>query len=169
MVLGMSLPAFTALHVALSLFGIAAWLEWLHGVLASRHYAFWTAAFLASTLLTSVTGFLFPFERVLPSHIFGVLSLALLAVTLPALYLHRLAGRWRWLYVVTGLAALYLNAFVAVVQAFLKLPFLQALAPTQTEPPFLAAQAALLIAFVVLGARGVRAFHPRPSTALRPA
>ena len=169
MVLGMSLSAFTTLHVVLSLVAIAAGLVWLYGVLMSAHYPAWTAVFLATTVLTSVTGFLFPFERVLPSHVFGVLSLAILTVTLLALYRFSLAGRWRWLYVVTGMVALYLNVFVAVVQAFLKLPFLQRLAPTQTEPPFIVAQGLVLIAFIALGVLAVRSFHPRASPALRPA
>jgi hypothetical protein len=106
---------------------------------------------------------------VLPSHVFGVLSLVLLPVTLIALYGQRLAGRWRWWYVVTGIAALYLNVFVAVVQAFLKLPSLQPLAPTQTEPPFFVAQGAVLIVFVVLGALAVRRFHPHAPPTLSPA
>ena len=160
MVLGMSLSTFTTLHVVLSLVGIAAGLVFLVGALRSAHYAGWTALFLSTTILTSVTGFLFPFERVLPSHVFGVVSLALLAVAVAALYGYRLAGAWRWLYVVAAVVSLYLNVVVAVVQAFLKLTFLQPLAPTQSEPPFLIAQALVLVAFVALGALAVRRFHP---------
>lgn len=160
MVLGMSLSAFTTLHVVLSLVGIATGLVFLAGALRSTHYAGWTALFLSTTILTSVTGFLFPFERVLPSHVFGVISLVLLAVAVVALYGYRLAGAWRWLYVVVAVVSLYLNVFVAVVQAFLKLPFLQPLAPTQSEPPFLIAQALVLVSFVALGTLAVRRFHP---------
>lgn len=166
MVLGMSISTFTTVHVVLSLVGIAAGLVWLLGLVRSQHLGRWTALFLATTVLTSVTGFMFPFEKVLPSHVFGVVSLALLAVTLPALYAFQLSGRWRWLYVVTGMIALYLNCVVAIVQAFLKIAPLRALAPTQTEAPFLAAQALLLVAFVALGFRALKRFHP---DATRPA
>ena len=169
MVLGMSLANFTLLHVVLSLVGIATGLVVLFGMITSRSFSGWTAAFLATTILTSVTGFFFPFERILPSHVFGVVSLALLAVTVVALYGYRLAGAARWLYVVTAVIALYLNAFVGVVQAFLKLPFFHALAPTQTELPFIIAQGITLIAFVALGYMAVRRFHPpEHSVMLRP-
>jgi len=160
MVLGMSLANFTLLHVVLSLVGIATGLVVLFGMVTSRSFGGWTAVFLATTILTSLTGFLFPFERVLPSHVFGVISLLLLAVAVTALYGYRLSGAARWLYVVTAVIALYLNAFVGVVQAFLKLPFFNALAPTQTELPFIIAQGITLIAFAVLGYIAVRRFHP---------
>src|SRR5688572_24262674 len=160
MVLGMSLANFTLLHVVLSLVGIVTGLVVLFGMVTSRSFGGWTAVFLATTILTSLTGFLFPFERVLPSHVFGVISLGLLAATVTALYGYRLSGAARWLYVVTAVIALYLNAFVGVVQAFLKLRFFNALAPTQTELPFIIAQGITLIAFVVLGYAAVRRFHP---------
>ena len=169
MVLGLSLANFTLLHVVLSLVGIATGLVVLYGMLTSRSFSGWTLVFLATTILTSVTGFLFPFERVLPSHVFGVVSLVLLAIAVVALYGNRLAGRARWIYVVTAVAALYLNAFVGVVQAFLKLPFLRPLAPTQTELPFILAQGITLIAFIALGYIAARGFRPQsqssPATA----
>jgi hypothetical protein len=165
MILGMSLSTFTTFHVILSLVGIATGFAWLASVLRSRQSGAWTAWFLSTTVLTSATGFLFPLEKLLPSHVFGVVSLVLLAVTLIALYRHRLAGSWRWLYLVTGIAALYLNVFVGVVQAFLKLSFLQPLAPTQSEPPFFVAQAIVLAAFVALGVLALRGFHPDPASA----
>ena len=93
-------------------------------------------------------------------HIVGIISLVVLAATLWALYVRHLAGAWRWIYVSTAVLALYLNVFVGVVQAFLKFPFLKALAPTQTEPPFVIAQAAVLVLFVVLGILAARSFHP---------
>lgn len=167
MVLGMSLATFTLVHVILSLIGIAAGLVVLYGMLTSRGFNGWTLLFLATTILTSVTGFLFPFERVLPSHIFGVISLVLLAIAVFALYGRRLAGSWRWIYVVTALAALYLNAFVGVVQAFLKISFLQPLAPTQTEFPFIVAQGITLLAFLALGVMAVRSFYPEPRAGAR--
>ena len=160
MVLGMSIEMFTRLHVVLSLVGIGAGLVVLRDMLGARRSAGWTAVFLVTTILTSVTGFLFPVDRVLPSHVFGVLSLVVLAVAVVALYGRRLAGPWRWLYVGGALLALYLNVFVAVVQAFLKVPFLRALAPTQAEPPFVVAQLIVLAAFVGLGLRAVTRFHP---------
>jgi hypothetical protein len=121
----------------------------------------WTSLFLITTVLTSVTGFFFPVVGFDPPRIVGVISLVLLAIAIPALYVFRLAGQWRWLYVVTAIAALYLNSFVGVIQAFQKLPFLQPLAPTHSEPPFAIAQAALALIFVVLGVMAVRGYHPQ--------
>ena len=160
MTLGLSLSAFTTLHVVISLIGIASGLVVLRGMLASQRLPGWTALFLATTILTSVTGFMFPFNGVTPGIVVGAISLVLLALALLALYALRLAGAWRWIYVATALASLYLNAFVGVVQAFQKLPFLQPLAPTQSEPPFAVAQLAVLALFLVLGILAVRRFHP---------
>jgi len=159
-ILGMSVPTFTILHVVLSLVGMLAGLIVLGGMLSSRKLEGWTALFLATTVLTSATGFLFPFVQILPSHIVGVISLAVLAVAIVALYVCRLAGRWRWIYVASAVFALYLNVFVGVVQAFLKIPSLKAMAPTQSEPPFVIAQAVVLVAFVVLGIPAAKSFHP---------
>jgi hypothetical protein len=165
MMLGLSLSVFTTLHVAVSLIGIAAGLVALYGMLASQRRAGWTALFLATTILTSVTGFMFPFNGLLPSHVVGAISLALLAVALLALYVFRLAGSWRWLYVAAAVAALYLNVFVAVVQAFRKVAFLQPLAPTESEPPFAVAQLAVLALFLGLGILAARRFHPATGAA----
>ena len=88
-----------------------------------------TAIFLLFTILTSATGFLFPFEKLLPSHIIGMLSLVLLAIACIALYGMKLSGAWRWIYVVTAMISLYLNVFVLVIQSFLKVRSLHALAP----------------------------------------
>src|SRR5580765_3828938 len=120
MILGMSLATFTTVHVVLSLVGIAAGLIVLFGWFSSRIASGWTAIFLATTVLTSVTGFLFPSERILPSHIVGVISLVVLAVAIFAFYVGRLAGHWRWIYLVSAAVSLYLNVFVAVVQSFQK-------------------------------------------------
>lgn len=139
MVLGMSLGAFTQLHVILSLIGIATGTVVLFGMLGGKRLPTWTALFLATTVLTTVSGFLFPFERLLPSHIVGIISLVALAIALFALYIRRIAGPWRWIYVATAVLSLYLNVFVGVVQAFLKQPFLKPLAPTQSEPSFVIA------------------------------
>jgi hypothetical protein len=162
MILGMSPLLFV--HVALSLIGIASGLVVFYGLLAGKPQGGWTTVFLASTVLTSVTGFPLPATQILPSHIVGVLSLVLLAVAIAALYVYRLAGPWRWVYVATALAALYLNVFVGVVQSFQKLAFLRPLAPTQSEAPFLIAQALVLALFIALGIVAARRFHP-PATA----
>ena len=160
MILGLSTAAFTLFHVVLSLIGIVAGIVVLIGMLRSQRLEGWTALFLATTVLTSVTGFFFPRDQILPSHIVGIISLVVLAVAILALYVYRLAGSWRWIYVASAVLALYLNVFVAVVQAFLKVPFLNALAPTQSEPPFAIAQGVVLVIFVVLGIWAVKSFHP---------
>ena len=160
MIFGMSLSTFTQVHTVISLIGIATGLVVLFGMLANKTRCNWTAAFLVTTVLTSVTGFGFPFSQLLPSHIVGIISLAVLAKAILARYAFKLAGAWRWIYVVCAVLALYLNCFVGVVQAFVKIPALNALAPTQGEPPFLIAQTGLLIVFIVLGFLAVRKFRP---------
>jgi Na+/phosphate symporter len=162
MILGMSTSTFTTLHVVLSLVGILAGFIVVFGLLGSRRFDGWTALFLATTILTSATGFLFPRDHVLPSHIVGVISLAMLAIATFALYSRRLAGSWRWIYVVGAVVALYLNVFVAVFQSFLKVPAVNALAPTQSEPPFLIAQSVVLLIFIAIAVAAVRSFHPQP-------
>jgi hypothetical protein len=133
-------------------------------MLSGQRLAGWTALFLVTTVLTSVTGFPLPPYGFDPPRAVGTLSLVLLALAIAALYVFHLAGAWRWIYVSTAVAALYLNCFVAVVQAFQKLSFLKPLAPTQSEPPFLVAQLAVLAAFVVLGILAVMRFHPQART-----
>src|ERR1700704_4392733 len=129
MILGMSLAMFTLAHVIISLIGIIAGLVVMFGMLGSNRQPGLTAIFLLFTILTSATGFLFPFTQLLPSHILGILSLVLLAIACVALYGMKLSGAWRWIYVVTAMASLYLNVFVLVIQSFLKIPALTALAP----------------------------------------
>jgi hypothetical protein len=160
MVLGMSLATFTVLHVVISLIAIVTGFVVVCGMIKANPLPLWTAVFLVTTVLTSVTGFFFPFEKLLPSHIFGIISLPVLALSLAGLYLFHLAGRWRWIYVVTSIFALYLNTFVLVVQSFLKVPFLQPLAPTQSEPPFAVAQLLVLVLCAALGYLAVRRFRP---------
>src|SRR4051812_26571500 len=142
MVLGMSLATFTLVHVMISLVGIAAGIFVLIGLLGSKMMPGWTAVFLLFTILTSATGFLFPFEKLLPSHMIGILSLVLLAIACFALYGQRLSGAWRWVYVLTAMISLYLNVFVLVIQSFLKIGPLHALAPSvpPSEPPFAVVQ-----------------------------
>ena len=160
MMLGLSFGAFTILHVVISLVAIVAGLIAVTGMLRSHRMRGWTALFLVATVLTSVTGFMFPFTRLLPSHITGLISIAVLIPTLLGVYVFGLHGPWRWIYVAGALMSLYLNVFVGVVQSFQKLGVLHTLAPTQSEPPFLIAQAIVLALFVGLGVIAVRRFHP---------
>jgi hypothetical protein len=160
MILGLSTATFTIVHVIISLVGIVSGLVVLAGLLRSRSLPGWAALFLVSTILTSVTGFLFPISVLTPALVVGGISLMVLAITLLALYGFRLMQAWRWVYVTTVLLALWFNCFVLVVQLFQKIPLLKALAPTQTEPPFLAAQTILLLFFLVLGFLATRRFHP---------
>jgi hypothetical protein len=160
MILGMSTASFTLFHVILSLIGIAAGIVVVFGMLAGRRLDGWTALFLATTVLTSVTGFMFHSAHFGPPHVIGLLSLLLLVLAILARYSYHMAGSWRWIYVVTAVLSLYLNAFVGVVQAFQKLPLLQPLAPTGTEPPFVVAQGLVLLAFVVLTVLALKRFYP---------
>jgi hypothetical protein len=159
MVLGMSLGTYTLLHVLISLIGIGSGLIVMFGFWSRKRLDRWTSLFLATTALTSLTGFGFPFEHLLPSHILGVLSLVTLAIAIPARYVFHLAGSWRATYVIAASVALYFNCFVLVAQAFLKAPALHALAPTGKEPPFLIAQLILLVIFVGLTIGATRKFH----------
>jgi hypothetical protein len=156
---GIPTHTFLEIHVALSLIGIVAGLIVLYGLLNGRALGGWTALFLATTILTSVTGFPLPPFGFDPPRAVGILSLILLAIAVLALYAYRLHGSWRWIYIATAMAALYLNAFVGVIQAFEKLPFLEKLAPTQSEPPFIIAQLAVLAFFVMLGVVAARKSH----------
>jgi hypothetical protein len=166
MMLGLSLQQFTVLHVAISLVGIATGFVVIAGFVNGRRLAGWTGVFLATTILTSVTGFMFPPKPIGPPHIFGIVSLALLTAALVALYGKKLAGKWRWIYVVTALICQYLNVVVLIVQSFQKIPALNALAPTQTnEPAFAATQGVMLVLFIVLGFLSVKRFHPSPGVA----
>src|SRR5262249_14164226 len=151
MILGMSIEVFTTFHVILSLIGIVSGLVMLIAMARGHWLSAWNGVFLITTVATSVTGFLFPISAMTPAIVFGILSLAVLAVALLALFVGRLAGAWRPVYVVSAAFALYLNTFVGVVQSFQKVPLLQPLAPTQSEPPFLGTQLVLLILFVVAG------------------
>jgi hypothetical protein len=160
MIAGLSIENFTILHTAISLIAIASGLIVLAGMLRARRLPGWTAVFLVTTILTSVTGFMFPISGLTPAIVFGLISIVILVIALAALYLKHLSGAWRWIYVTTALMALYLNVFVLIVQSFQKLPALQKLAPTQSEPPFLIAQAVALIAFLILGAMAARKFRP---------
>jgi len=162
MVLGMSLGTYTLLHVVISLIGIGSGFVVMYGFFRGKPLNSWTAVFLTTTALTSITGFGFPFTHLLPSHKVGIVSLIVLAVTIPARYVFHLAGPWRRTYVIGSTMALYFNVFVLVVQSFMKVPALHALAPTQTEAPFKVAQLLVLAALVVLGTFAVKRFRLEP-------
>jgi hypothetical protein len=157
MIMGMTL--YTFIHVVISLIGIGSGFIVVFGMLAAKRLDGWTALFLTTTLLTSVTGFFFPFHGFKPSYVVSALTLALLIVAMLARYSHRLTGGWRSTYVITAVIALYFNVFVLIIQSFLKVPALHALAPTGTEPPFKLAQIIALILFVILGIAGVKTFR----------
>jgi hypothetical protein len=159
MMLGMSLSTFTLLHVIISLAGIGTGFIVMFGLLSGKRLDGWTAIFLTTTVLTSLTGFLFPFEGLKPSYIVGGLSLIVLAIAIWARYGRNLEGSARWIYVVTAAVALYFNCFVAVAQSFLKIPALHAMAPTGSEPPFLVAQTVVLAIFIWLTYLAAKRFH----------
>ncbi len=160
MFLGMSLATYTLIHVLISVVGIASGLVVIFGLLNGRPFSRLTAVFLATTVLTSVTGFGFPFDHLLPSHKLGIISLVVLSIAIPARYVFHMAGAWRWIYVVGATIALYLNVFVGVVQSFEKVPALKALAPTQSETPFVVAQLFVLVLFIVIAIFATKRFDP---------
>jgi hypothetical protein len=170
MILGLSLSTFVTVHVIISLVGIVAGIIVMFGLLNSNRMPGLTAIFLLFTILTSASGFLIPpllTEKLLPSHMIGILSLALLAVACFALYGARLSGAWRWIYVLTAMISLYLNIFVLVIQSFLKIPALHALAPSvpPSEPVFAVVQGIVLVFFVIVIIGAVRRFRPMPALA----
>jgi len=160
MLFGMS--TFTAIHVLLSLIGIASGLVVLFGLIAANTMSGWTLLFLVTTLATSVTGFFFPFHGFTPAIGLGILSVFVLIAAITARYRFHFSGAWRWVYVVGAVTALYFNSFVLVVQAFLKIPGLHMLAPTGSERPFALAQAIVLAFYLVTGVLAVKGFRRAP-------
>jgi len=160
MILGMSVGAFTILHVIITLVAIGSGLIVVGGMFSSNRLPVTTALFLFTTALTSVTGFLFPIHGFTPALGVGIVACVILAVALFALYKERLAGPWRWIYAIGAVASLYLNVFVLVVQSFVKVSALNAMAPTQTEPPFAITQAAVLAIFILITLIAVINFRP---------
>jgi hypothetical protein len=157
---------YTKIHVIISLVGIVSGLVVLVAMMMGSDRNGWTSLFLVSTVATSLTGFGFPINGFTPALAFGVLSLVLLAAAIAARYALRLAGHWRWVFVVGAVVALYLNVFVLVVQSFLKIPALNALAPTGTEAPFAIAQGIVLVLFVCAGILAVRRYPRLPAAAI---
>ena len=165
MILGMSLATFILVHVVISLIAIVAGIIVMFGMLGSKRMPGLTAIFLLFTILTSATGFLIPpllFEKQLPSHMVGLLSLVLLAIACIALYIMKLSGPWRWIYVLTALLSLYFNVFVLVIQSFLKIPALTSLAPGNppSGPVFAVVQGIVLVFFVLMIIGAWRRFRP---------
>lgn len=165
MILGLTIAQFTVLHVVISMVAIFAGFIVVGGMFSNARLVGWTAFFLATTIITNITGFMFPFGGMTPGIAVGLLSSLLLIVALVALYAFDLNGRWRLVYVVTATLGLYFNVFVLIVQSFQKVSFLTPLAPTGSEPPFVIAQAVTLIGFVALGWMAVKAFQPRAAMA----
>ena len=160
MILGMSVGAFTIFHVIITLVAIGSGLIVVGGMLASNRLPVTTALFLFTTALTSLTGFLFPIHGITPALGVGIVACVILAVALFALYKEHLVGAWRWIYAITAVVSLYLNVFVLVVQSFVKVSALNALAPMQTEPPFAVTQAAVLAIFILIALIAVIKFRP---------
>src|SRR6202795_2694722 len=162
MILGMSLSVFTTVHVIISLIAIVAGIIVMFGLLGSNSMPGLTGIFLLFTILTLAPGFLFPFEKLLPSHMIGILSLVLLAIACIALYGMKLSGPWRWIYVLTAMISLYFNVFVLVIQSFLKIPALTALAPGNppSGPVFGVVQGLVLVFFVIMIIGATRRFRP---------
>jgi hypothetical protein len=170
MILGMSLSTFTTVHVIISLIAIVSGIIVMFGVLGSSRMPAMTAIFLLFTILTSATGFLIPpllSEKLLPSHMIGILSLVLLLIACIALYVMKLSGPWRWIYAVTAMISLYLNIFVLIIQAFLKVPALTAVAPGNppSGPVFAVIQGVVLVFFILVIIGAVRRFRPIPTFA----
>lgn len=167
MILGLSIGAFTLLHVVITLIAIGSGLVVAGGMFASRRLPGTNALFLLTTVLTSLTGFLFPIHGFTPALGVGIVSCILLAIALFAYYGKRLAGASRRIYVVTAIVSLYLNVFVLVVQSFVKVAALNALAPTQSEPPFAITQAVVLAIFVLIGIVAAINFRPETSAGFK--
>ena len=165
MILGMSIGAFTLLHVVITLVAIGSGLIVVGGMFASDRLPVTTALFLLTTALTSLTGFLFPIHGLTPALSVGILACVILVVALFALYKEHLVGAWRWIFAITAVASLYLNVFVLVVQSFVKVAAFNALAPTQTEPPFALTQAVVLAIFILIAI--IAAVKFRPGTSAR--
>jgi hypothetical protein len=157
MIFGMNI--FTFVHVVISLIGILSGLVVIFGLLAGKRLDGWTALFLLTTVLTSVTGFLFPFHGFKPSYVVGTISMIALAIAIIARYSRHLAGGWRPTYVISAAIALYLNVFVLIVQSFQKVPALRAMAPTQSELPFKITQLIALVLFAALTIAAVKRFR----------
>jgi hypothetical protein len=160
MTLGMSLDTFTLVHVIISLLGIGSGVVVVFGMLNSKRFDGLTLFFLITTALTSITGFMFPLQKVTPGIILGVISMVVLIPATLARYTFHLSNAWRWIYVVSAVAALYFNVFVLIAQSFQKIPALKALAPTQSETPFAVVQGLAFVFFIMVGSVALKQFRP---------
>jgi hypothetical protein len=158
----MILQIYTIIHTLISLVAIFTGLVVLFGLLGGKRLDGWTKWFLITAVATTITGFFFPFHGFTPAIGLGIISLPFLALTIFARYPKHLAGPWRWIYVIGAVICLYFNLFVAVVQAFEKIPALHAMAPTQTEPPFKLTQLVVLLVSALLAIVAAIRFHPEP-------
>jgi hypothetical protein len=159
MILGMSISAFTLLHVIISLVAIASGFVAILGLIGGRLYRGLTAIFLVTTVLTSLTGFLFPYKGVTPGIVLGILSMIVLLLAIIAIYGCKLAGAWRGTYVISASIALWLNVFVLFAQSFGKIPALHAIAPTQASPAFGITQLVVMVIFIVIAIRAFKGFR----------
>jgi len=155
----MSTQLFTLVHVVLSLAAIGAGLIAILGLASNKLSSGLTAFFLATTALTSITGFLFPFHGMTPGIILGIISMVVLLLAVVALYGQKLAGAWRGTYVISATLALYFNVFVLFAQLFAKVPALKAIAPSQSSPAFGITQLVVMAAFVVIAIRSFKGFR----------
>jgi hypothetical protein len=153
------LGVLTILHVLISLVGIATGFVVVAGFIRSRTQVAWARWFLITTILTSVTGFLFPFHGFTPGIGVGILSIVVLAVAVVAWNRSKMDRPWSRTFAVASIIALYFNVFVLVVQLFEKVPALRALAPGQSEPPFAITQLVVLLTFITLGVLSVRGYR----------
>ena len=146
--------------MVISLIAIAAGFVVVAGMIEGKRLPAWTAVFLATTVLTSLTGFLFPFGGITPGIVVGIVFVGAAGLRAVRALHPDLTQAWRWVYAVTAIAALYLNIFVGIVQTFQKVEFFRAMAPTQSEPPFLIFQGVALGVVLVLGVFAVMRFRP---------
>jgi hypothetical protein len=161
----MILHAYTIIHTLISLVAIFTGLVVLFGMLYGKRLDGWTKWFITTAVLTTVTGFFFPFHGLTPAFKLGIITVPILGITIYARYSKQLVGVWRWIYVIGAVVSLYFNLFVLVAQSFLKIPTLHAMAPTQTEPPFKLTQLIVLLVSVLLAIFAAIRFHPEPRVA----
>jgi magnesium-transporting ATPase (P-type) len=160
----MTTSTFTLVHTVLSIVALVAGIIVVMGLLASKSSNGWTAVYLVTAVATSATGFGFASPSFMPSHWVGVISLVVLLAAILARYVFHFAGSWRLIYAVSMVLSVYFLVFVAIAQAFLKVPALRAMAPTQSEPPFAIAQGVCLVIFIALAIAAARKFHPVAAT-----
>src|SRR5262249_582965 len=148
---GMRMSLLTIIHVGLSLIGIATGFLVIFQMIGAKPLGGLNAIFLATTILTSVTGYFFPITKVTPGIVIRPISLVVLAIAVFAMYSKRLAGGWRTVYVVTAVLAQFFNVLVLVVQSFMKIPALHTMAPTGEESIVKICQLGALLLCIALG------------------